>query len=296
MIANLLTKDSSSNPIFPAAKGLYLLPGLLLSIFRAISPTFYSSEISGNMFLYNDCLYLSEKLKSYIKHHKAQGLDSSSLKTLSQSDIPDLEAFGKRAYGKDMESKRTTVSDLLDGAQGFSNCTQEPFASQCDLAVNSVVDYLRQVDNEWSPVLSRSALLQSIGSLLTTITNKIIIDIEDMGDISEPESQRLVSFCKSITSLEDLFSPQPRRHDQPHDDDGGDEQEIPLTAAYTRTWLKFQYLSNILESSLVDIKYLWTEGELSIEFTVDEVVDLIEALFADSDHRRRAITEIRRSR
>ena len=242
------------------------------------------------MFLYNDCLYLSEKLKSYIEHHQSHGPDSSSLQTLSQSDIPDLEAFGKRAYGKDMESKRTTVIDLLDGTQGFSNCTQEPFASQCDLAVNSVVDYLRQVNNEWSPVLSPSALLQSIGSLLTTVTNKIIIDIEDLGDISEPESQRLVSFCKSITTLEDLFLPQPR-DDQPHE-----EQDIPLTAAYTKTWLKFQYLSNILESSLVDIKYLWTEGELSMEFTVDEVVDLIEALFADSDHRRRAITEIRRSR
>ena len=51
-----------------------------------------------------------------------------------------------------------------------------------------------------------------------------------------------------------------------------------------------------MESSLVDIKYLWTEGELALEFEADEVVDMIEALFADTDHRRKAIAEIRRSR
>ena len=68
-----------------------------------------------------------------------------------------------------------------------------------------------------------------------------------------------------------------------------------MTAVYVYNWLRFQYLANILESSLVDIKYLWTEGELSLEFTVDEVVDLIKALFADSHHRRSAISEIRRA-
>jgi protein transport protein DSL1/ZW10 len=59
--------------------------------------------------------------------------------------------------------------------------------------------------------------------------------------------------------------------------------------------LKFQYLANILDSSLADIKYMWTDGELGLEFTAEEVTDLIEALFADSDHRRRAIGEIRRT-
>jgi centromere/kinetochore protein ZW10 len=68
-----------------------------------------------------------------------------------------------------------------------------------------------------------------------------------------------------------------------------------MTAMYVRNWLKFQYLTTILESSLADIKYLWTEGELQLEFSPEEVIDLIKALFADSDHRRRAVAEIRRT-
>jgi protein transport protein DSL1/ZW10 len=265
---------------------MYLLPGSLLAMYRASASTFYENDINGNMYLYNDSLYLSEQLRSFLKHHQSRNSSTQAYLKV-ESDIQTLEIFGKRAYGKDMESKRTTLVDLIDGAQGFTSCTQEPFAQQCDLAISSTIDFIRQIHRRWSTVLSRSALLQSIGSLLTTVTNKIIVDIEDMGDISEPESQRLVSFCKSITTLEDLFMPE-------NWESLPEEQQVPLTAVYTSTWLRFQYLSNILDSSLADIKYLWTDAELSREFAVNEVVDLIEALFADSEHRRRAIAEIRR--
>lgn len=44
----------------------------------------------------------------------------------------------------------------------------------------------------------------------------------------------------------------------------------------------------------MDIKYLWSQGKLGLEFQMEELVDLIEALFTDSDHRRKAIGEIRR--
>lgn len=202
-------------------------------------------------------------------------------------DIAALEAYGKRSYGKEMESQRTIIKDFLDGSQGFANCTEPPFSRQCDLAVNSVVDRLRDTHRQWKNVLSHSALLQSVGSLLSTVIDKIIIDIEDMGDISEPESQRLTAYCKQVTALEDLFLPQ--------EPAASGQEPVPLTAVYAPGWFKFQYLSEILDSSLVDIKYLWTDGGLKLEYDAEEVVDLIEALFADSEHRRRAIGEIRRA-
>ena len=256
-------------------------------MFRASAPNFYSTDPNGNMFLYNDCLYISEQLRSFAQYHLSRNQDAEKHLRLDD-DIAALELFGKRSYGREMESQRTILTDLLDGAQGFANCTESPFAQECETAISSTTERIRDLHHQWSSVLSRSALLQSIGSLLVTVTNKIIVDIEDMSDISEPESQRLTSFCNRITGLDDLFLPE----QAPGTD--SDQQPIPLTAGYTSTWLKFQYLSNILESSLVDIKYLWTEGELSLEFSGDEVVDLIEALFADSDYRRKAIHEIKR--
>ena len=234
------------------------------------------------MFLYNDSLWLAERLLQYSKDH-------SNPRVKLHSDISALSTFGKRAYGREMESQRTILSDLLDGAQGFSNCTEPPFAQECDLAISSTVDRLREVYRQWHPVLSHSALLQSLGSLLSTVINKIIVDVEDMSDISEPESQRLTVFCNRVASLEDLFLPE-----RPAEAQETEQASMPLTAVYTPGWLKFQYLVNILESSLVDIKFLWEEGELGLEFDVEELVELIEALFADSEHRRRAIGDIRR--
>jgi len=233
-------------------------------MYRASAPPCYSLNPSGNMYLYNDSLWLAERLEHHSRDHPNSGSNS-------QSDIAALSAFGKRAYGREMESQRTILSDLLDGAQGFSSCTVAPFAQECDLAISSTVDRLRE------------------GSLLSTVVNKIIVDVEDISDISEPESQRLTAFCNRMASLEDLFLP--RRLGQPREKE---QASVPLTAVYTPGWLKFQYLVNILESSLVDIKFLWEEGEMGLEFEVEELVDLIEALFADSEYRRRAIGDIRR--
>lgn len=246
-------------------------------MFKATASSFYTLKLnSGQMYLYNDSLYLADQIRTIVEEKQLSRL---------ASDIDALEKFGKFSYSKEMQTQRTIITDLLDGAQGFSQCSEQPFLGECENAVSATVDRIRDVYKEWQPILSHSALLQSIGSLLSTVINKIIIDIEDMGDISEPQSQRLVSFCTHVSKLEDLFTPEPT----------AGVESVPMTAVYVRGWLKFQYLVNILESSLADIRFLWQEGELRLEFSPDEVVDLIKALFAESDYRRKAIAEIRRT-
>lgn len=246
-------------------------------MFKATASTFYGLKLSaGQMYLYNDSLYLAGQVRDLAEEYQLARL---------HADIEALEKYGKLAYSKEMQTQRTIVTDLLDGAQGFSQCSEQPFLGECENAVSATVDRIRDVFKEWQPILSQSALLQSIGSLVSTVISKMIIEIEDLGDISEPQSQRLVSFCNQVTGLEDLFIPE-----------GPDNTErSPMTAVYVQNWLKFQYLINILESSLADIKFLWLEGELRLEFSPDEVVDLIEALFAESDYRRKAIADIRRA-
>ncbi|KAJ9200695.1 hypothetical protein DTO164E3_1451 [Paecilomyces variotii] len=274
---NLSQEEFTTSRVASSAAGLLALPTLILAMFRATAPTFYTLKLNaGHMYLYNDSMFLAEQIRNIVEEHKFNRLSS---------DVDGLEKFGKLSYSKEMQTQRTILIDLLDGAQGFGNCSQQPFLGECENAVSATVDRIRDVYKEWKSILSHSALLQSVGSLLSTVINKIIVDVEDLGDISEPESQRLVSFCNQVTTLEALFMPET----------SGDTEAVPMTAVYVRNWLKFQYLINILESSLADIKFLWLEGELRLEFSPEEVIDLIEALFAESEHRRRAIAEIRRS-
>jgi centromere/kinetochore protein ZW10 len=212
------------------------------------------------------------------------------------TDVKAMEKFARLAYSKEMETQRLIVWDLLEGAQGFTSCTQFPYSQEIENAVSSVVDRVSALHQHWKPVLSTSALMQSIGSLVTMVIGKVISSVEEMDDISEPESRRLTEYCQQIASLENLFvsTPPPLQQPGPHQEQ--EHEAVPMTAVYVANWLKFQYMINILESSLADIKYLWTEGELSLEFSADEVVDLIRALFAESAHRRSAIAAIKGSR
>ncbi|KAB8336723.1 hypothetical protein FH972_021032 [Carpinus fangiana] len=277
-------------PVADAVVGLFSIPTLALAGFRALAPTFYQNLAAGNMLLYNDSVRLAEELKSFSGKQSAADAASQqpekswpSTRMKLDAEITALESFSRRAYGKEMDAQRTVLRDLLDGTQGFANCAEAPFASECENAVDMTADRVRAVAAEWSSILSRSALLQSLGSLLSTVINKMIADIEDMSDIAEDESKQLRRFCTDMSKLSDLFTQQNEKGEQ-----------SDMTGVYTPNWFKFQYLSEIMESSLADIKYLWNEGELRLEFEPDEIVDLVEALFAESDLRRRAIAEIRR--
>lgn len=259
----------------PAPAGLLALPSLSLAMFRATAPIHYSKTLElGNMNLYNDSLYIADKLR----HMPA----TSGMNDIEKDSVA-MEKFARGAYAREMDTQRTILGDLLDGVQGFTI----PYAEQIEDAIAATSDRLRQVHADWSPILSTSALLQSIGALLASVLSKVITDVEEMDDISEAQSQRLTNFCGQLAKLEDLFISRPSEESQ------SDQEPVAMVAVYCFNWLRFQYLVNILESNLQDIKYLWTEGELSLEFSEDEVVDLIKALFAESSHRRSAIAAIR---
>ena len=270
--------EYASSPVTPAAAGLYSLPTLALAIYRATAATAYSKLESGNMLIYNDASRLSDQLRAW------QATQPPASRLRLDNDAKALDNTAKRAYGAEMESQRTILRDLLDGAQGFTNCTAEPFKSECADAIDQTIHRLHEVHRQLRPVLAQSALRQSLGSLLSTTTAKIITDIEALSDIGDADSRQLKSLLDRITELKSLFA----------QEDPNTGETSDMTFIYCPNWLKFQYLAEILESSLADIKYLWKEGELSLEFDAEEVVDLIEALFADSDLRRKAVADIRR--
>lgn len=292
-VERLNSPDLVKSAIAPASAGLYAIPSLLLAMYRATAAMHYSKDPAGNMLIYNDSQRLSDQLRNFLQEQDEKDNHSKlaphlrpsvRLKHILEADIKAIDGFGKRAYGREMESQRQIIRDHLEDAQGFQGCTNVPFATVCDDAIATTIDRIGDVKRQWQNVLSHSALLQSLGSLVSTALTKFINDLEDMSDIAEDESKKLHSYCISLATL--------AQHFQTEDDTG---ELRDMVGIYTPNWFKFQYLSEILDSSLADIKYLWTDGELKLEMKAEEVIGLIEALFAPSDHRRRAIAEIRRT-
>ncbi|CAG5175650.1 uncharacterized protein ALTATR162_LOCUS8164 [Alternaria atra] len=292
-VDTLNSPELVKSAIAPASGGLYAIPSLLLAMYRATAVMHYSKDIASNMLIYNDCQRLSDRLQLFLQEQAEKDKTSTlpqhlqpsrRLKPMLESDIKTIDGFGKRAYGREMESQRQIIRDHLEDAQGFQGCTNVPFATVCDDAIATTIDRIGDVKRQWQNVLSHSALLQSLGSLVSAVLTKFINDVEDMSDIAEDESRKLHGYCVSLATLSQHFQTE---------DGNGETRD--MAGIYTPNWFKFQYLSEILDSSLADIKYFWTDGELKLEMEAEEVVGLIEALFAPSDHRRRAIAEIRRT-
>ncbi|KAH6643252.1 hypothetical protein BKA67DRAFT_632655 [Truncatella angustata] len=272
---------SEGNPVATAAAGLFGLPTFILAMFRAISPHYYALDTSGggNMFLYNDATYLSERLADLAASWKGRhDLTTRAVNMLRlDNDIKTLKAFAARAYSAEMTTQRTIVRDLLGGAQNVLQ--QDGDTSEMAMQVDAATSRIRTVATTWSSILSKSAWCQAVGSLVDSLAAKIILDVMDLSGIGQDSAFNIASLIAKITQLDDLFPLGPN--------------EVPTTSQYVQNWLRLQFLSEFLQSNLNEVKYLWMESDLSIYFTVDEVIDLIGLSFADSPRTRETTREIR---
>ncbi|KAI1340893.1 hypothetical protein F5Y15DRAFT_35455 [Xylariaceae sp. FL0016] len=278
--ASLIANDT--NPMTKAAAGLFSLPTLVLAMFRAVSPYYYSLDNGGNMFLYNDATYLSERLSDLATTWKDRDdlLPRAKAMLRLDNDVKTLQSFAARAYASEMSTQRTIIRDLFGGSQ---NLLQQDGldSSTLEAQVDGATGHIRGVAVTWSRILSKSAWSQAVGSLVDTVASKLVADVMDLAGIGQDEAYNIANLIARITALDDLFLPE----------DAG-KDAIPATAEYAASWLRMKYLSEVLQSNLQDVKFLWMDSELSLYFTVDEVIDLIGLSFVDNARTREVVRDI----
>ncbi|KAK3403202.1 hypothetical protein B0T20DRAFT_19354 [Sordaria brevicollis] len=285
--AALTQGDYANSPVAAAAAGLFGLPTLALAMFRAVAPRYYAPDVGGNMFLYNDATYLSERLTEFAEEWAKRDNIGTRARTMLRldNDIKSMQSFANRAYRNEMSIQKTVLRDLLGGEQ---NLIQQDDTESC---VSAAVARVRSLAIAWESILSRSAWQQAVGSLVDAVANKIIGDVMDLPGIGQDEAYNIANHIASVTALDDLFLPS--RFSQGVESSGEVENEVPTTAQYAGSWLRLKYLSEVLQSNLKDVRYLWLESELSLYFSADEVVDLVNLSFEDNPRTREVIREIR---
>lgn len=233
-------------------------------------------------FLYNDATYLSERLSDLAKDWKTrEDLTPRAIAMLRlDNDIKALQSFATRAYSSEMSTQRTVLRDLLGGSQ---NLLQQDGLATSDLEaqVDSATGHVRALAATWSTILSKSAWSQAVGSLVDTLAAKLVSDVMDLAGIGQDEAYNIASLIVRITELDDLFLPP-----------GAPKDAVPTTSEYAGSWLRLKYLSEVLQSNLQDVRYLWMESELSLYFSVEEVVELIGLSFVDNARTREIVREI----
>jgi protein transport protein DSL1/ZW10 len=175
---------------------------------------------------------------------------------------------------------------------GDQSLMQQDDAENC---VSLAVTHIRAMAIAWEGILSRSAWQQAVGSLADAVSSKVISDIMDMPSIGQEEAYNIAQLISTVTGLDDLFLPSRVLSSGQNDtlaSQAGEADEVPTTAQYAASWLRLKYLSELLQSNLKDVRFLWVESELSLYFTVAEVVDLINMSFEDNPRTREVIREI----
>ena len=137
---------------------------------------------------------------------------------------------------------------------------------------------VRSLAAAWEDILARSVWQQAVGALVDAVAAKIISDVMDLPSIGQDEAYSIAKLIASVEELDDLFL-----------GDAG----VPVTAQFAGNWLRLKYLSEVLQSNLRDVRFLWVEGELSLYFTAEEVVDLVKVSFEDNVRTREVIREVR---
>ncbi|KAH6694901.1 centromere/kinetochore protein-like protein zw10 [Leptodontidium sp. MPI-SDFR-AT-0119] len=290
--AHLTRPENEHIPVTPAAPSLFGLPTLILAMYRAISPYYYSLEPGGNMYLYNDAMWLSEHFQQFLSDWQNRDDISPRAYTLVklEPETKVLVSFGKRAYTNELNAQRTIINDLLGGAQNFFQQDSQ-MSGELEDAIKIVIKHIRAEAALWQKILPYSAWASATGSLVNAVATKLINDVFDLSDIGVDEAERTATILSRVEALDDLFIPQADASNSHNGTPASDA--VPLTSQFADKWMKMKFLSEVLQSNLKDVKFLWFESDLSLYFTVDEVVDLVHLSFEKNAAVRQAVREIR---
>ena len=233
-------------------------------------------------FLFNDAMYMAEKLSEFSTTWKEREDLTPRAKAMLRldNDVKTLRAFANRSYIGEMNLQKTVLRDFLGGEQSLMQ------QDDTESSLESGTARIRTVAATWEPILPRSVWSQAVGSLVEALATKLITDVLEMSSIGQDEAYHIAKIIALATELDDLFLPSKLLGQDLSSD------EVPTTSQYASSWLRLKYLSEVLQSNLNDVKFLWLEGELSLYFTMDEVIDLINASFADNARTRDTIKQI----
>ncbi|WVQ94095.1 hypothetical protein IAU59_001173 [Kwoniella sp. CBS 9459] len=285
VLADIETLETSSS-LSPSFTSSALDPILLeaikdaLTLYRALLPAFFSKQLydvpSLAMQAYNDCIHLSSLVSRLPIPQPATSEESAK-----------LQALAEHMFENQLEIQRDTLMEGLQELDELRATSDDKVFHRDERAVRGLVHNIESLARVIKPVLARSKALEILSYILTILISSLTTYVLDLGDITEVESNRLTELFQLVYPLEQLFDDRV---------EAGGDGELPTgggVVVHVNEWLKFCYISEILQASLVDITYLLDSGSL-VDFTPDELVGLVRALFASSEKRDGVVDRIER--
>ncbi|PVG03395.1 hypothetical protein CPB86DRAFT_804351 [Serendipita vermifera] len=228
----------------------------------------------------NDCNYLASKAKQLQHRFEVEG----SLKdSVQDSIIIKLEETVQRlevvssSWLDDVIDRETEAFLAEFGPDILADLSYDARFEEAQEKFSRIKGSIVALARDLKEYLTASSCYHALGSTIDRLLQQIINDILTMDNISTIQSERIAGLCRILHPMDTLF---------PELENG-----VSTVASYVPSWLRFTYLSDILEGTLSDISSWYESGHL-IDYEPAELSHLIKALFAESALRTTTINRI----
>ena len=238
-------------------------------------------------------------------------LNDASIQTFIDL-VPKLRGISYKLLNQHIKSQELLLEDYLTtNNNGLGNISESNNYSLFEKCLNRCQIQLVNLSNLWIKILNKNIYLQIFGKFFNLICSNLIENILKLDDISADDAGYLSKLLTIIRlSVNKIFGQcndtddESIKHISPIKNETDEIEMDKLTINLTKIdleaskfiglWIRFKYLSFILNAHLVDIVNLWAQskGPLAEHFSKDEIRHLIKGLFMVTEKRTAALAEI----
>ncbi|XP_018610995.2 centromere/kinetochore protein zw10 homolog [Scleropages formosus] len=265
----------------------------IFQLFYDVVPTYHKENLLKFPHLaaihHNNCMFIAHHLLTLghqFRPHLPQPLSDGAATFVDL--VPSFRRLGTECFLAQMNAQKAEMLERLSTARNFANLDDDENYSAASKAVRQVIHQLKRLGKVWQDVLPVNIYCKAMGSLLNTAISEIITKILMLEDISTEDGDHLHTLCQTIIDEGPLvFLPLPDENKNRKY-----QEEVPI---YVKKWMSFKELAIVLQANLQEIVDRWADGKgpLALEFTSNEVKNLIRALFQNTERRAVALTKIK---
>lgn len=236
---------------------------------------------------YNNCMYLSHHCTTLGHQFRTSLPDELKGAITTFIDyVPVLRKCGTDVFSSQLQTQKKELLTMLELCTNFTECTTKDGITVIERTFNQIIHHLKRLAKQWKTVLPENIFNNSIAVLINTVLENILSSIFRMEDISAEEAGQLhVVLGILVEHMPEIIQ----------EDSSKDVIGDKSIYDHIRSWLKFNSLRALLDSSLLEINIMWDngDGELASCMSEGEVRGLIRALFQNTDQRSKVLAKIK---
>lgn len=239
--------------------------------------------------VHNDFYHLSQEILGLAFQYRADFPSDLQKQVVFVDLAPIFSQMADAILRRQIQLTVDTISEAIDGAEGFQNTHQPQHYESAKFSIEQVVFILEKIRIMWESILPRSIYRKSMCNVLGSVFSRITRDMLLIDDMAAEETLQLQGLIHlALENLSSLFLSLVENNDGSTkflDHDAWIQLDGILPSLK-----KFRKLAELLDMSLKSITSCWESGDLvRCGFTSSEVQNFIKAIFADSPLRKECL-------